>query len=205
MALLTRRRLQSPYNDLPMSPAPLQPPTRSTLTPPAAPVEQKPLLGGNTFRLLKSRNPVPGAATPASDPNMVEEQSYAGVNNYLDEQVGGAPRRLSGFRGRRAGARFTEGAMKGRTLDQAKLIARDRYAALPDDVKQQYERKARNEDISVPVRRRAIPTLPQPTGTPTTSIDGSSLLPVQNGQMGMRPRRLLAPAPDYLEDEDYGY
>lgn len=172
-------------------------------------------LGTMTFKNLQPRRPAAGAPQTPGGGDTV--QSYAGLAPYVDEQTGGSPRRLSGFRGRRAGARFTEGPSKGKTADQAMLANRESYAKLSPEEKARYEAKARMEDISSPVPAPpAAPTLPPPTpSSPSTmSIDGAELIPIQPGiqpktppdtAMFPKPRRKGAPYPGgrAYEDENY--
>lgn len=140
--------------------------------------DNRPRLGGTQFRLLPDRGmgggagtqrpPAPGPAM-ATDPTAGAQQpqtSSAGFTPYFDEQVAGSPRRMGG--GRRAGARFTEGPMRGKTADQAKIQLRSKYASMSPEEKMSYERKARQEDISVPVAPKpaAVPGAAPAAGAP---------------------------------------
>lgn len=159
-------------------------PPPATAASPTAPSfgAPRPLLGNTTFKNLQPRrsgNPMDsGGAT---------QSSYAGFAPYLDEQTAGAPRRLSGLPGRRSGARFTEGPMRGKTLDQAAIKSREQYAALSPEQKAAYEAKAAMKDISSEVPAPpAEPTAPAPSATlpPPVSIDPAEMAP-------MAPRRKM--------------
>jgi hypothetical protein len=109
--------------------------------------EARPMLGSMKMTNLQPRGGSAMLPRPAAGDGM--EQSHAGFGQYLDEQTAGSPRRMGG--GRRAGARFTEGPMRGKTADQAKIGLREAYAKMSPEEKAKYEAKARFEDISTPV------------------------------------------------------
>lgn len=177
-----------------------------------APVQNQ--LGSMSFSNLQPRRPAAGSTPPATGPT---QQSYAGLTPYVDEQIGGAPRRLSGFRGKRAGARYVEGPSKGKTQDRALLDAREKYAKLSPDAKQGYESKARMEDISSTVPGVAAPAAPMPA-TPEPpqrmSIEGAELAPILPNLQPKVPENAPMPKPkrkggsypggrSYEEDERY--
>lgn len=149
--------------------------------------DNRPRLGGTQFRLLPDRGaggmggaarpPSPGPAM-ASDPTggAATQQSSAGFTPYFDEQVAGAPRRLGG-RGRRPGARFTEGPMRGKTADQSKILLRSKYAGMSPEEKATYEGKARGADISSPVaapKPAAVPDAAAPVLPPDPAADAAA-------------------------------
>ena len=139
--------------------------------------EARPLLGNTQFRLLPDRKAAAGPAM-ASDPTggAATQQSSAGFSTYFDEQVAGAPRRLGG-RGRRPGARFTEGPMRGKTADQSKIMLRSKYAGMSPEEKATYEGKARGADISSPVaapKPAAVPDAAAPVLPPDPAADAAA-------------------------------
>jgi hypothetical protein len=117
------------------------------------------------------------------------EKSYAGFGAYLEENTAGSPRRMGG-RSRRAGARFTEGPMRGKTLDQAKVGLRQKYASMSPEQKAQYEAKARNEDISTDVPAAPKPMAEVPMAPPEMPDVGA--MPMSLGQDDIDLDRELA-------------
>ena len=162
-----------------------------------APVQNQ--LGTMAFKNLQPRRGAPGAPMPPTDTAAAPtQQSAAGFTPYAEEQIGGAPRRISGFAGRRPGARYTEGPMKGKTQDQALLKAREQYAGLSPDAKAKYEGKARKEDISSTIPGIAAPTMPTPAAPDTPqrmSIDGAEMVPLKPGLVPNLPGNSPMPMP----------
>lgn len=117
-------------------------------------------LGGTTFTNLQPRSGDRFSGLNSKVPGEGQEMSHAGFGNYVDEKTAGSPRRISGFRGKRSGLRFTEGPSKGKTFDQAKIGLREQYAKLSPEEKARYESKARMEDISTPVPKQAVAAAP---------------------------------------------
>jgi len=159
-----------------------------------APVQNQ--LGTMAFKNLQPRRGAP--MSPTDTAAAPTQQSAAGFTPYAEEQIGGAPRRISGFAGRRPGARYTEGPMKGKTQDQALLKAREQYAELSPDAKAQYEGKARKEDISSPIPGIAAPTMPTPAAPDTPqrmSIDGAEMVPLKPGLVPNLPGNSPMPMP----------
>lgn len=158
--------------------------------------EPRPLLGNTTFRNLQPRNNGGGMLPrPSADvgpmPPVATEKSYAGFGSYLEEQTAGSPRRMGG-RSRRAGARFTEGPMRGKTLDQAKVGLREKYASMSPEQKAQYEAKARNEDISTDVPAAPRPMAEVPMAPPELPDVGA--MPMSLDRMTLTSNGSLPPS-----------